>query len=292
MEEVCYYSKVILTDWSAASVIKQVESLEDIIPIVPIIKAAIPADLSIAICDKEKFIAYFPGEIINLHIKTNQPLQSDEPLREAIQLKKTLKQEVPADFYGFEFIGTASPILNKKGEVIGGIAVQLKRQTEIRNIVDQITKSLTQSQKHIDHIADGSHSLVDFSKILLEQSSVAEENIRKTNEVVSIIKKVADQTNLLGLNAAIEAARAGEKGRGFEVVANEIRKFSKETVSFTQTISQTMEQIKQTTQSINESIGKIAAIGEKQADSIEHTSVFMEEILEMAKKLNDYSNKL
>ncbi|XKB99668.1 methyl-accepting chemotaxis protein [Niallia sp. JL1B1071] len=141
-------------------------------------------------------------------------------------------------------------------------------------------------------MADGSHSLVDFSKILLEQSSVAEENIRKTSEVVSIIKKVADQTNLLGLNAAIEAARAGEKGKGFEVVANEIRKFSKETVTFTQTIAQTMEQIKNTTNSINESIEKIAAIGEKQADSIQHTSVFMEQILEMAKKLNDYSNKL
>jgi len=273
-------------------VIKQVESLEDIIPILPIIKAAIPADLSIAICDRDKFIAYFPGKVIDLHIKPNQALQPDEPLKEAIREKKTLKQEVPADFYGFEFIGTASPIINTKGEVIGGIAVQLKRQTEIRNIVDEITRSLSQSQEHIDNIADGSHSLVDFSKLLLEQSNVAEENIRKTSEVVSIIKKVADQTNLLGLNAAIEAARAGEKGKGFEVVANEIRKFSKETVNFTQTISQTMEEIRNTTNAINESIEKIATIGEKQADSIQHTSVFMEQILEMAKKLNDYSNKL
>lgn len=60
MEGVCCYSKVILTDWSAASVIKHVESLEEIIPIVPIIKeAAIPANLSIAISVKENLSLLF-----------------------------------------------------------------------------------------------------------------------------------------------------------------------------------------------------------------------------------------
>ena len=53
-----------------------------------------------------------------------------------------------------------------------------------------------------------------------------------------------------------------------------------------------MEQIRNTTNSSNEPIEKIAAIGEKQADSVQHTSVFMDQILEMAKKINDCSNKL
>ncbi|HWJ79575.1 MAG TPA: methyl-accepting chemotaxis protein, partial [Niallia sp.] len=93
-------------------------------------------------------------------------------------------------------------------------------------------------------------------------------------------------------NAAIEAARAGEKGKGFEVVANEIRKFSRETVTSTKTISDTMEQIRKTTTAINESIEKIASVGEEQAESIKHTSNYMNEIQDLAKKLNKYASEL
>lgn len=269
-----------------------VDSLEEILPIIPIIKAAIPADLSIALCDTNKFIAYFPGDTIDLQIKKGQPLQETEPLKEAIKKKKVLKAEVPADFYGFEFIGTASPILNKNGEVIGGIAVQLKRHTEIRNNIENMLESLLQSQEQLTSISKGSQSLVDYSNNLLNMSRVAGENVEKTRDVLSIIKKVADQTNLLGLNAAIEAARAGEKGKGFEVVANEIRKFSRETVTSTKTISDTMEQIRKTTTAINESIEKIASVGEEQAESIKHTSNYMNEIQDLAKKLNKYASEL
>jgi len=175
--------------------------------------------------------------------------------------KKELKSFVPADLYGFEFTGTATPIVNNKGEVIGGIAVQIRRQTELRDIVQQIMASLSQANEKIEVMTDSSGSLANFSQELLGQSQQAENEVKKSTEVLSIIKRVADQTNLLGLNAAIEAARAGEKGKGFEVVANEIRKFSRDTVQSTQQIHATMEQIKDATSKMNLSIEKIAAIG-------------------------------
>jgi methyl-accepting chemotaxis protein len=179
------------------------------------------------------------------------------------------------------------------GQVADRAREALESSQEAGNLADEGARIVHDVSGEMTALADGVNSTSRQVEALGERS-------REIGNIVGVIREIADQTNLLALNAAIEAARAGEQGRGFAVVADEVRKLAERTGSATVDISRTIDTIQKDTSSVVDAmrasgarVGQGVAMATQAAESLakinEGTHLTRSRVDEIARAMGEQS---
>ena len=207
----------------------------------------------------------------------------------------------------------SAQISSSSEEMAAGSQEQSSQTAEIASAVEEMTKTIMDTTKNS---AKASEAAASSGKIAKEGGIVVGETIQGMNrvaksvkksaetvqalgkssieigEIIQVIDDIADQTNLLALNAAIEAARAGEQGRGFAVVADEVRKLAERTTKATKEIAAMIKQIQRDTEEAVITMDQGTIEVDKGIELADKAGISLKQIIDGAQQVVDLSTQV
>ena len=173
-------------------------------------------------------------------------------------------------------LGEVAVAMEEMSATVHGVAQNSSAAAETAEVAG---KQAQQGSASVAEVAENITRVLRHTEELKESMTRLGLRVRDIDKVLNVITDIADQTNLLALNAAIEAARAGEAGRGFAVVADEVRNLAEKTMASTQDVGNAIQAIQDSTSKSMASVDKAVAQIEQATDLAGESGQALEEIV-------------
>jgi len=270
------------------------EILQAFEKVLPYLQYFFDDEISVALTETTSFVQNITCKSLPLKSDPGDPIPEGGAAAVAIRSGEVVIKDVPKEIYGAPFRSYAVPLKNDDGEVVGSVLVakNQERSKRLYTIAQNLALSFGEISRALHEMSNDIQQLAEMTSDIVGKARKASEYAFDTNEIVSFIKKIASKTNLLGLNASIEAARAGEAGRGFNVVAEEIRKMSINTTESANKINLILNNIKESTDEISRDINESNDIFQSQMAILEEISASMSELHNTVKTLEELSERV
>lgn len=260
----------------------------------PYINEIFVEDVGVSVIKDGMYTAYVPGKSFDLGVRPGEPMKGqvcEQCIETGSRIVRMISREQSA--FDIPYIACALPI--KEGDKAIGCLITTQaviNQEKVHTIAGTLADSSDEFTASMDALATGATELSTICNDLGSLSKELAATIQQTDEIVEFIKTISNQTNLLGLNAAIEAARVGDAGRGFGVVAEEIRKLATVSAESVKNINSSLKKTQDSILILNKKVVTIDQTVQSQAASIQEMAKASQGLASMAGELSSVSDDM
>lgn len=264
--------------------------IEHAVSVAPHLPEWYDQDVSVFVADHEQVLAANNHPKLNLGIKAQDSidLYKSTITYKVLQSGERTVAYVPKEKSQFSipYLAIGCPIRDD-GALAGVITIVIstEKYSALLEIGAEISSSIEEIYASAESLSAQSQELAATAKTMDDETLHVKEDIHHVSDITSAIKKISHQSNVLGINASIESARAGENGRGFGVVAEEIRKLAEVTKDSAITIEQDVLEVESSVNRLAESVSQLALVSESQAQGVTDLTEVLNQISLLAEKL-------
>ncbi len=267
--------------------------IQEALSTLPYLRRLYGDEAALSVSTRDEFVYYESGKRLNHGIRPGDPLKKGGVSDRAILTGQRVSENVSAQLFGFPFLGLAVPVFEGR-EIVGSLTVGMPAEIEdkLQDMARRMNTGVEAVSAGSTGFAASAEQLAATSSELAANTDKIREHVKDMDAIISLIMEIATQTHLLGLNAAIEAARAGDMGRGFNVVAEEIRKLAGRTQSSAKEVTQKLTRIKNNIDVLAEHVFQVSSVSQEQAATSEEISAGIHDLEPMARGLIELAAEL